>query len=73
MIRDRRVTEEKGWETIVLTPKEKGKYKGIGIVEMLWKVCSVVVNFRLEKVSSCYTTLFKGSEKGEGRRHWRPS
>ena len=29
-------------------PKIEGGYSGIGVVEVLWKVCSVVVNFSLK-------------------------
>ena len=30
-------------------PKEKGEYRGIGLVGVAWKVCSSVVNFRLNQ------------------------
>ena len=42
---------------MVFILKGKGEYRGIGLVEVLWKVCSVVVTFRPKR--------FMGSEKGE--------
>ena len=36
------------WDKMVLFLKGKGGYRGIGLVEVLWKVCAVVVNCRLE-------------------------
>ena len=32
---------------MVLTPKEKGDYQGIGLVEVTWKVVAVILNRRL--------------------------
>ena len=34
---------------MILISKVKGEYRGIGIVEVLWKVCSVVVNCQLKR------------------------
>ena len=36
------------WATMFLVPKGKGYYQGIGNVEVAWKVCAAVVNFRLK-------------------------
>ena len=36
------------WETMVLIPKGKIGYQGIGIVDVASKVCAAVVNFRLD-------------------------
>ena len=74
MFRDGTMTEEIAWTTMVLLQKWKGEYRGIGIVEVLWKVCSVVVNCRLKRVSCC-TAMFMGSKKRGrwGRQRWRPS
>ena len=33
---------------MVIIPKCKGEYRGIGIIEVSWKVCAVVVNFRFK-------------------------
>ena len=38
------MSEEISWATMVLLPKGKGEYQGIGIVKVLWRVCSLVLN-----------------------------
>ena len=32
------------WTTVVLLPKGKGGYIGIGMVETIWKICTSIVN-----------------------------
>ena len=49
MFREGLVPEEIAWATMVLIMKGKGEYRGIRPVEVLWKVCSVVVNCRLKR------------------------
>ena len=39
MFSDGSVLEDIYWETMVLLPKGKGEYRGIRIVEALWKEC----------------------------------
>ena len=46
---DGAVPEELAWSTMVFLPKGRGEYRGIGIVEVVWKVCETVVNFRLKR------------------------
>ena len=65
MFRDGTVTEEIAWENMVLIQKGKGEYRGIGLVEVLWKVCSVVVSCRLEKSVVLHDTLH-GFREGRG-------
>ena len=36
------------WATMVLILKGKGEYRGIGLVEVAWKVYTVVVNCQLK-------------------------
>ena len=36
------------WTTMVLIPKGGGDYRGIGLVEIIWKVCTLIVNSRLQ-------------------------
>ena len=57
MFRDRTVLEEIAWDMMVIPPKGKGGYRGIGIVEVLWKVCSVVVNCQLKRSDVLHRTL----------------
>ena len=35
------------WTTMVLIPKGSREYRGIGLVETIWKVCTSIVNSRL--------------------------
>ena len=49
IFRDRTPPAYIAWATMVLIPKGKGEYRGIGIVEVAWKVCAVVVNFWLNR------------------------
>ena len=57
MLRDGNVLEEIAWVTMFLLLKGKESYRGIGIVEVLCKVCSVVVNFSLKKSVVLYGAL----------------
>ena len=45
---DRNVPEELAWATIILIMKGKGEYQGIGLVEVMRKVCATVVNCPLK-------------------------
>ena len=38
------LAEESTWQALVLIPKGKGDYRGIGLVEVMWKVVAVVLN-----------------------------
>ena len=35
------------WHTVVLIPKGKGYYRGIGLVEVMWKVVVAILNRRI--------------------------
>ena len=45
------------WATMVFLPKRRGEYRGIGIVEVVWKVCTAVVNFRLKQSVTLHDSL----------------
>ena len=40
------LAEEATWQAVVLIPKGKGYYLGIGLVEVMWKVVAVILNRR---------------------------
>ena len=40
---------ELAWATMVILPNGKGEYQGIGLVEVEWKSCAALVNFRLKR------------------------
>ena len=45
--REGKLAEEATWQTVVLIPKGKKEYKGIGLVEVMWKVVLEILNRRL--------------------------
>ena len=65
MLRYGTVPEEIVYTNMVLIPKGKRDYRGIGLVEVLWKVCSVVVNFRLKRSFMLHNGL-NGFREGRG-------
>ena len=40
------LAKEAMWQAVVLIPKGKMDYRGIGIVEVLWKVVAAILNCR---------------------------
>ena len=42
-----RVLAELAWNTIILLPKGKGEYRGIGLVEVIWKMITTIIHNRL--------------------------
>ena len=41
-----KVAEEATWQVIVLIPKGKKDYRGIGLVDVMWKVVAAILNCR---------------------------
>ena len=35
------------WDTNIILPKCRGKYRGIGLVEVIWKVIAIIIYQRL--------------------------
>ena len=44
--REGKLVEEATWQAVVLIPKGKKDYRGIGLVEVMWKVVAVILNRR---------------------------
>ena len=42
-----RLAEEAMWQAVVLIPKGKGEYRGIGLMKVMWKVMEDILNFRV--------------------------
>ena len=40
------MAEEATWQAVVLIPKGKKDYQGIGLVEVMWKVVAAIINLR---------------------------
>ena len=53
------------WQALVLIPKGKGEYHGIDLVEVVWKVVAVVLNFHLT-ASITYHNFLHGFQEGRG-------
>ena len=45
--RDGDLAEEATWQAVVLIQKGKGDYRGIGLMEVMWKVVAAILNRRL--------------------------
>ena len=45
--REGKLAEEAAWQTVVLIPKGKGEFRGIGLVEVTWKLVAVILHRRL--------------------------
>ena len=39
--REGKLAEEAAWQTVVLIPKGKGEFRGIGLVEVTWKLMTI--------------------------------
>ena len=51
--------------TMVLIPKGNGQYRGIGLVEIIWKVCTSIVSSRLQR-SIVLHDFIHGFRQGSG-------
>ena len=40
-----RLAEEAMWQAVGIIPKGKKYYRGIGLVEVMWKVVAAILNF----------------------------
>ena len=45
--REEELAEEATGQAVVLIPKGRQEYRGIGLVEVMWKVVAAILNFRL--------------------------
>ena len=62
---DRDLEEEVTWQAVVLIPKGKGDYQGIGLVEVMWKVVAVILNGRVTS-SITFHDVLNGFWEGRG-------
>ena len=42
--RDGNLAEEVTWQTVVMIPKGKGEFWGIGLVEVIWKLLTLILH-----------------------------
>ena len=46
------------WKTMVLIPKGGREYRGIGLVETIWKVCASILNSKLQSSVVLHEVLY---------------
>ena len=63
--RDGDLAEKATWQAVVLIPKGKKDYRGIGLVEVMWKVVAAIINRRLT-ASISYHDFLHGFRAGRG-------
>ena len=63
--REGEMAEEATWQTVVLIPKGKKEYRGIGLVEVTWKVVAAILYRRLTTAISYHDALH-GFREGRG-------
>ena len=63
--RDGVLAEEATWQAVVLIPKGKKDYRGIGLVEVVWKVVAAILN-RCFTFSITYHDALHGFRAGRG-------
>ena len=51
------MAEESTWKTVVLIPKKNGNFRGISLVEVLWKTGTVILNLHLGTVIAFHNVL----------------
>ena len=59
------LTEEATWKAVVMIPKGKQEYRGIGIVEAMWKVVAAILHCRLT-ASITFHNFLHGFRAGRG-------
>ena len=57
--------EEAAWQDVVLIPKKGGDYRGIGLVEVMWKTVAVILDHCFT-VSITYQEPLHGFRAGRG-------
>ena len=57
------MAEEATWQTVILIPKARKEYRGIGIVEVMWKVVAAILHRRIT-ASITYHDFLHGFRAG---------
>ena len=61
--REGELAEETTWQAVVLIPKGEKDYRGIGLLEVMWKVVAVIINRRFTS-SIAYHDALHGFRAG---------
>ena len=71
---DGTLAEEATWQTVVLIPKGKGEFREIGLVEVIWKLLTIILHRRLTTGIKLHDVLHGFQEgRGTGTATPRPS
>ena len=62
--RDGNLAEEATWQTVVLIPKGKGEFWGIGLVELIWKLLTLILHRQLTTIK--LHDVLHGFREGRG-------
>ena len=60
-----KLAEEATWQAVVIIPKAKNYYRGIGFVEVMWKVVADILNRQLT-ASTTFHDFLHGFRAGCG-------
>ena len=58
------MAEEATWQAMVMVPKGKGEFRGIGLVEVTWKLVSLILHRRLAAIQ--LHDVLHGFREGRG-------
>ena len=62
--REGNLAEEATWQTMVMIPKGKGEFRGIGLVEVIWKLLTLILHHRLGAIK--LHDVLHGFREGRG-------
>ena len=60
-----RLVKDSTWQAVVLSPKGKKDYRGIGLVDVMWKVVTEILNLRIT-TSITFHEFLHGFRAGRG-------
>ena len=63
--REGELAEESTWQAVFLIPKGEKDYRGIGLVEVMWKLVAAIINRRFT-ASVAYHDFLHGFRAGSG-------
>ena len=64
--REGRIPMSLTWTMMMIITKGGGEYRGIGLVEVIWKVCAFITNRRLRDATNLHGALH-GFRQGRGK------
>ena len=60
-----RLPEEMNWTTLVMVSKRFGEFRGIGLLEVIWKVFTYIISNQLRFAIRLHDALY-GFRQGQG-------